>query len=122
MISKKEISNWLDKIQDDNRYYYMTSIEHVDERLTRIEKWLSTIKEDFYELIHCKKYQIGEERVVLLYFLLFDIKEEILLRKAFEIRSILHEFYSQMTQHKRKDFTNFVYETKVKINRSTNGI
>lgn len=122
MNDKREVSNWLNKIDDTNRYHYLTSVEQVDESLTRIEKWLSTIEEDIYQLIHCRKYQIGEERVILLYFLLSDIKEEILLRKSSEIKAFLHDFYHQMSEQKRKDFSSFVHETKVQMNRFTNGI
>lgn len=115
--SVAEVTNWLDKITDANRYKYLEAIEHIDQFLGKIAKWATQAELSLNKLFDIKeKADISSVVLSYLYFLLSDIPEATLLEKSKDVEQIMHNFYKTIHNPDKKDqLMNLLEESKKKL-------
>ncbi len=92
-VSNRDLTYWLEQIDDKNRFLYMDSIRKVDTQITKIEKWLDFIDETPSSLYGPRTNDyISNQKLDFLYYLLADISWEILESKHRMIQTLILDF------------------------------
>jgi len=119
-VKNSRISYWLDSINDQNRKAYFLSLQKVDITFQIWEKWLEKLSKTPNELFCLRENsKITTRKFDLLFYLLKDFNEDILLKKAASIYEIVNNFYSDLKKlnAKKLDITieELITKTKEKL-------